>query len=232
MKARFGELVHEARRRAELSLRELAAQSGIDYTRLYRIERGERPAPPLPHIRKLAEILDLSIGDLLVSAGTPREVVEELLWQERLRPQEMHVLSETRVAAEPALLEKNTYAVRMISRDGALCRVRLGEAELTVLSFSAEDELVIVIPPELISVRAKPGSPGEETVDNAVSAHVLKVRNTGQLTDLVLEADGFELNALVTRQSAEAMQLAPGMDVVAVFSATCVRTRPRERRGS
>jgi transcriptional regulator with XRE-family HTH domain len=79
-KARFGEMIKEARVDAGLSLREVAAKTGIDFTRLSRIEHGSRPAPGLSEIRILADLLNLDMVDLLVAAGTSREVMEHLLW--------------------------------------------------------------------------------------------------------------------------------------------------------
>ncbi|MCX6100741.1 MAG: helix-turn-helix domain-containing protein, partial [Candidatus Bipolaricaulota bacterium] len=58
-KREFGDLVHAARAEKNLSLRRLAGLSGVDYSRLARIEQGTRPAPDLASIRTLAGVLDL-----------------------------------------------------------------------------------------------------------------------------------------------------------------------------
>ena len=81
----FGVVVREGRVRKGVSLRRLANLSGIDYSRLSRIETGTRPAPDLASIRALAGILDLDLGELLVASGTSRSVVEDLVWSERVR---------------------------------------------------------------------------------------------------------------------------------------------------
>ncbi|MBU0596431.1 helix-turn-helix domain-containing protein, partial [Candidatus Bipolaricaulota bacterium] len=67
-KRMFGELVRAAREEKGLSLRALADQAGLDYSRLARIEQGTRPSPDLATTRSLAEALDLDLATLLVSA--------------------------------------------------------------------------------------------------------------------------------------------------------------------
>ena len=195
-KLEFGDLIHAARAEKNLSLRRLANLSGVDYSRLARIEQGTRPAPSLTAIRALADALDLDLGELLVAAGTSRSVMEDLVWSERTRlASAVFDLGAYRPGA-PRLLVRNTIVGHVEKRCGALCSVRVGSAIVRVLSFSQASSLRLVIPPETVSVsRVRPPSTSD-VATTVLSARVTKVRVTGQLVNLVLAADGFGLNAL------------------------------------
>lgn len=226
VKARFGELVRGARTEAGLSLRGLAARTGVDFSRLARIEAGTRPAPGLPEVRRLADTLGLDMTDLLVAAGTAREVVEHLLWEERLRAgEEIPDLRGYRPEGSP-FRAKNAFRVRILARDGALCRVRLGKERVTVLSFAPGGELEIEIPPEAVLVARAGEGDLETTAENALPVRVKKVRRMGQVTNLVLSGRGFELNTLHGAPRARELDLAEGDLAVALFQSTAVRTRP------
>jgi transcriptional regulator with XRE-family HTH domain len=55
----FGELIRYRRILLGLSLEELALPCGLDRARLSRIERGNYPPPPLPQLKKMAELLQI-----------------------------------------------------------------------------------------------------------------------------------------------------------------------------
>lgn len=192
----FGVVVREGRVRKGVSLRHLASLSGIDYSRLSRIETGTRPAPDLASIRTLANILTLDLGELLVAAGTSRSVMEDLVWSERVH---LGGTAPDRGAYYPEagrLAARNTFDVLVEERDGALCTVRLGNVPAAVLSFAPADRLRIVIPPQVVLVTtARPEGLGSPAA-SVFAAHVAKSRPLGQLVNLVLAADGVELNAL------------------------------------
>jgi len=225
-KVQFGETVRQARVKAGLSLREVTAQTGIDFTRLSRIEHGSRPAPGLAGIRALAEILSLDMVDLLVAAGTSREVTEHLFWSERLHLALAHPRVQPYRPEGSLLLSKNSFRVRVLKRKGALCQVALGEERLTVLSFHAENALSIEIPPEAVLV----ASPISHTVlcsaENVFSTRVKKVRRLGQVANLILSGKGFELNTLHTGKRVEELNLTEGSEVLALIQATAIRTSP------
>jgi len=64
----FGKTLKQQRLRLELTLRELAAKSGISASHIARVERGERF--PSGHIlRKIAKPLDLNESLLMTIAG-------------------------------------------------------------------------------------------------------------------------------------------------------------------
>lgn len=227
-KAQFGTIVRRARGRTGLTLRDVAARTGIDFTRLSRIEHGTRPAPGLSEIRTLADLLKLDMVDLLVAAGTAREVMEALLWTERL-----HVAASEPTlrpyAPEIASLEsKNTFRVEVREREGGLCRVSLGEELLTVVSFSTAGSLRIEVPPQAITVI--PGRLASLLADyeNALCVKVAKIRRLGQLVNLVLSGRGYELNSLQTGMKTDPFGVKKDDGVLAIVPATVIRTSPIE----
>jgi transcriptional regulator with XRE-family HTH domain/molybdopterin-binding protein len=225
-KARFGEMIKEARVDAGLSLREVAAKTGIDFTRLSRIEHGSRPAPGLSEIRILADLLNLDMVDLLVAAGTSREVMEHLLWSERLHVAENHPHVRPYRPDGSPLFSKNTFHVRVLEREGARCRVALGRELLTILSFSTAKTLSIEIPPEAILITPEGSSPVLCSAENVFPMRIKKARRLGQVTNLVLVGEGFELNTLHTTEKIDSMHLVEGIKVLALVQSTAIRTSP------
>jgi len=227
-KARFGELLQMARQRKGYSLRDLAERTGMNYSRLSRIEHGTRPAPGLAEIRTLADSLDVEMSDLLVSSGTSREVMEHLLWSQRLRASGAPQPRASGLPEWSRLLEKNTYRVSIVRRDGAVCTVRLGGEEIDAFHFGRSKEIRLIVPPEAVVVFSSSVDRSGCAVDNVLSVRVRKIRRLGQVTNLVLSGDGFELNALPTRKAAEALELSIGDRVEALIPATAIRTSPIE----
>ena len=221
-------MIRDARIGAGLSLRELAAHVEMDFTRLFRIERGSRPPPGLRDVRALADVLRLDMVDLLVAAGTSRELMEHLLWSQRLRVAETVANVRPYRPGVSPLLSKNTFLVKVTKRDGALCRVALGEERLIVFSFSPREEIVIEIFPETVALYRDAPSPTALTAENVFPARVKKIRRLGQITNLVLTGNGFELNTLHTGRRIERMQVKEGEAVFASVQATAIRTRPKK----
>jgi ABC-type molybdate transport system ATPase subunit len=174
--------------------------------------------------------LDLDLVELLVSTGTAREVVEDLLWAERLNLSE--ALSELGAyrPEDSALLRKNTFEVDVVRREGARCAVRLGEATLIVLSFSRCDRLLLEIPPETIVVFREPPEPLLGRVENVLEMRIQRIRRLGQLDNLVLEGAGFTLNAMESRVPSDARSAAVGQEVHALIPVAAIRTRPVARK--
>ncbi len=227
-KVRFGDMLHRARSDKGMSLRELSAQSGIEFSRLSRMEHGTRPAPGLPQLRRLAELLSLNLVDLLVSAGTPREAVEQLLWVERLQQaKRTEDLADFSPRTHPAGL-KNQFTMRVLRRDGAMCEARLGAETWTVMTFSTSDRLRVRIPPESIHVFTE--DPTEILLSdcNVFRARIVKARRIGSLSNLVIEIGGVELNALFARTASDEDKLNPGTWVHAAISPAALATEPFE----
>jgi len=230
-KRTFGLLVREARTQKGYSLRSLAEKIGIDYSRLAKIEHGTRPAPELAEVRRMSDVLDLDMADLIVASGTSREVMEHLLWSERL--QEAASGADGPCAADhlperSVLLDKNTYRVDVVERDGALCTLRLGEARIRAFSFSDDEKLTLRIPPEAVIVHTSPTA-AASTAENVLPMRVKKIRRLGQVTNLVLEGAGFEINTLHSGRSVDRMVLAMEDVVCAMVQATSLRVEPTGR---
>ena len=227
-KVRFGDILRTARLNTGMSLRELAAESGIDYTRLSRMEHGTRPAPGLPHMRKLAELLSLNLVDLLVSTGTPREAVEQLLWTERLRlAKDVENLAEYTPQGHRAGL-KNEFVVDVISRDGALCTAKLGSELWTMVTFSHADRLHVRIPPEAIQVFSEDPRDRLLSAGNVFRATVIKVRRVGALLNAIFTVGGIELNALLAKWDGAPQALSPQDTVYVVVPPAALSTVPQD----
>lgn len=223
-KPQFGDLLHAARQRKGYSLRDLAERTGMNYSRLSRIEHGTRPAPGLAEIRVLADSLDVDMSDLLVSSGTPREVMEHLLWSERLQTGGSRRPRRSWLPEWSVLLDKNTYRVRVVRRDSALCTVVLGSERLDVFHFGRAKEITIAVPPESVLVFRDRPDPASCPAENVLPVRVKKSRRLGQVANLVLVGDGFELNALHAERSVRRLGLTEGDAVFAVVQATAIRT--------
>ncbi len=226
-KREFGVLIHEARAEKNLSLRRLAGLSGVDYSRLARIEQGSRPAPDLASIRTLAGVLDLDLAELLVAAGTSRSVVEDLVWSERVRLGHEGRALETYRPGRSRLAAKNTFEGKVVRRRGALCDVRVGDVVVRAVSFSNAPRLRLVIPPETVSVAESAPKGLTPSAATILSARVVKARPVGQLVDIVLNADGVELNALAASDRNEPHP-ALGDRVVAIILTAAIQTTPLE----
>jgi transcriptional regulator with XRE-family HTH domain len=226
-KRAFGDLVHAARAERNLSLRRLANLSGIDYSRLSRIETGTRPAPDLASIRTLANILTLDLGELLVAAGTSRSVVEDLVWSERVRlGRAVPDLGAYRPGAA-RLAARNTFDGHVEERHGALCTVRVGNVLVRVLSFAEAPRLRLVVPPETVWVEKTAPRGLTAAAATILPARVVKARPMGQLVNLVLAADGVELNALHATDRSES-GAASGDPVYATLLTAAIQTSPLE----
>ena len=229
-KAQFSDILHQARSDNGMSLRELSAQSGIEFTRLSRMEHGTRPAPDLPQMRRLAELLSLNLVDLLVSAGTPREAVEQLLWVERLQQaKRVKTLAEYNPEGHRAGI-KNDFIASVVSRDGAFCTAKIGSETWYLLAFSEAETLRVIVPPEAIHVFS--ANPQEITLMpcNVFCSRILKMRKVGRLLNLVLEVGGIELNALVLSDPDREKLLKRGDEMYVSISPVALSTEPIGRK--
>jgi transcriptional regulator with XRE-family HTH domain/molybdopterin-binding protein len=223
-KRSFGDILRRAREAKALSLRQLADRVDIEYSRLAKIELGTRPAPGLTEVRRLADALDIDMTDLVVAGGTSREVMDHLLWCERLQSDAPAEEGQDELPERRILLDKNTFRVRVVEQEGALCTVKLGGTRLRGFSFFAVPEIVIRIPPEAVVIHRSPVEAGLSTAENVLPMRVRKLRRLGQVTNLVLEGAGFEMNSLHAGRAVERMKIVEGDLVYAAVQATAVRT--------
>lgn len=65
----FGEYLRSLRKRRDMSLRELAAASGVSNAYISQIETGQRGVPSPSVIRQLADALNVPYLDMMKAAG-------------------------------------------------------------------------------------------------------------------------------------------------------------------
>lgn len=220
-KIAFGELVRRARTSQRIPLRELASQIGLSPSRLSRIERGLRPPPPLPQLRSLAQALHLPLDQLIQAAGTPKEVLDHLCWSRNLSSPQ----SEVTLPGLASLHRKNTFLVQVISQEGAMKWVQLGEIRLQVISFSQKRALKILVPPEAVLL-FPPTPPPQVGTPNLIPAQIKKLRVVGELTNAVLSCPGFELNSLLPNASSQLLGLEKGSSVLAGIPVPAIQASP------
>ena len=76
----FGGRIRQLRKAHRLTLRELAAQVGIDFTYLSKIENDQGAPPAEATIRRLAEVLGADEDELILLADKlPEEFAQDLL---------------------------------------------------------------------------------------------------------------------------------------------------------
>ncbi len=76
----FGDRIKELRKAKGASQRDLAAQAGIDFTYLSKIENSKMHPPSEKVIRAMAEALDADADELTVLAGkVPSDITERLM---------------------------------------------------------------------------------------------------------------------------------------------------------
>lgn len=67
--ARLGKYLRKAREAKGLSLRELGQASGLDYSFIARLEKGEFASPGPEKLQKLSRALEIDIEDIYALAG-------------------------------------------------------------------------------------------------------------------------------------------------------------------
>jgi transcriptional regulator with XRE-family HTH domain len=79
MKQTFGQILKQARQAKGLSQRELAAQAGVDFTYISKLENDRLSPPAIETIGKLSEILEAPEEVLMSAAGKLNDDVREVL---------------------------------------------------------------------------------------------------------------------------------------------------------
>ena len=82
--ANFGETLKQLRKEKRITLRDLAEQTGLDYTGISRIENGILPPPNDEKICKLAKALDTDVDKLILLAGRIPENKQKKLLRDNL----------------------------------------------------------------------------------------------------------------------------------------------------
>ncbi len=104
---KFGAQLRELRKRAGLTLRELAEKVNVNFTYLSKIENGALPPPSEKVIRHLAEVLNYDKDELLTLAGIIPSDIAEILKdrkaREKLRAEQAKRASKSTGIKIPAL---------------------------------------------------------------------------------------------------------------------------------
>lgn len=75
----FGQRLQELRREAGISQRDLAAQAGVDFSYISKVENDRLPPPAADTIVKICAILQVPSDDLLALTGKMPSDVKEML---------------------------------------------------------------------------------------------------------------------------------------------------------
>ena len=89
---KFGAYVRKKRKNREIGLRQIAKMIGVSPTYQSKVERDEFPPPAEDKVRKIAEILDCDVDELLALAGKVSSDLSEII---RKRPREFAALLRT-----------------------------------------------------------------------------------------------------------------------------------------
>jgi len=65
----LGEYVRQAREAAELSQRQLAADAGVSFSNISRLESGFHASPSPELLKSIADVLDIDLAELLAYRG-------------------------------------------------------------------------------------------------------------------------------------------------------------------
>ena len=177
------------------------------------LERTGVPAVVVTHDRTEA----LALGDRLVvlAEGGVRQIGP------------VHEVFSAPVDAEVARVvgTENVLPARLVRRVDGLAVVRAGEVELVAVDTGGlEDEAYACVRAE--DVVLEPADGNLSSARNRLAGTVVARRDEGPLVRVTVEC-GVRLVALVTRASAERLELAPGLRLCAAVKAPSVRIVPR-----
>ncbi len=139
------------------------------------------------------------------------------------------------VFAAPATPEVATFVGvetvvpgRVIAQDEGLARVGVAQQVIEVVAEAKPGSAVLVcLRPEDVTVLAGDGSAGESSARNRLSGRVTQISSGGAQVRVTVDC-GFALVALVTRRSAQALDLHPGQPVSVSFKASAVHLISRQ----
>ena len=96
----FGQRLRDLRKQKNLSQRDLAAQVGIDFTYLSKIEGGRLDPPSEVVIQHIAQVLDADENELINLAGKVPKNLKAMLEESPQAVELLRVLSERKLPAE------------------------------------------------------------------------------------------------------------------------------------
>ncbi len=187
------------------------------------------------------DALRAELRSSLVSAGVPAIVVTHDRVEAMVLGDTLAVLAEGRIRQVGKVSEvfsapadavvahvvgtENVAPARLVGHDGELAVVEVGSARLvTVDPGHLEGEAWLCIRAE--EVLLERAADADLSARNQLAGTIVSLAPEGPLVRVVLDC-GFRLVALVTKQSAGRLSLAPGGKVVAVVKAPAARLVPR-----
>ncbi len=96
----FGQRLRDLRKKKNLSQRDLAAQVGIDFTYLSKIEGGRLDPPSEVVIRRIAQVLEANEDELINLAGKVPKDLKSVLEESPQAVELLRVLSERKLPNE------------------------------------------------------------------------------------------------------------------------------------
>ena len=128
----------------------------------------------------------------------------------------------------PALVHRDNVAERDTAEGGAsLIQLRIGAATLLAVSDAGAargDEVFACIRGEDVIVERR--GPSSGSARNHLAGVIVSIEPEGAIDRVTIDC-GFEIVALITRQSREELALAPGSPVAAAIKATAIHVVPK-----
>lgn len=188
-----------------IGLRELARRTGMDYSRLSRIERGLRPPPPLDQIVRLAHALEVKPVMLAQLGGLPEELVVDIakgrggIW--------------------------NILKGRVIEAVDGLRSIRVGDTEIAAVADTGEEneEVIIGIRPEEITLHKDIEKRWKTSARNRLQGVVKEIEPYRSYNYVTVDCGDFPLKVAVTDRSIKGLELIPGAMVSVSFKAVAVK---------
>jgi molybdate transport system ATP-binding protein len=116
---------------------------------------------------------------------------------------------------------------RVVGSTEGLVRVEVGDVVLNVVErdpVAAGADVYACIRAEDVTLETR--TAGQASPRNHLAARVVAIAAEGPIDRVMLDC-GFAFDALITRQSREELQLAPGAQVTAAIKATAIHLVPR-----
>lgn len=153
--------------------------------------------------RIMADRIAVVMDGKLIQVGKPEEIFEKPV--------------EGRVASFVGF--ENVLKGRVISAEQGLLRIRVGEVVIDAAGdMEVGDQVYAFLRPENIALSK---SSTQSSIRNSLQGRVTEAWVLGALVRVKVDC-GVPLNVLITRRSAEEMELSPGVQIYARFKASSV----------
>lgn len=114
-KETFGQYIRRRRMEKQFTLREFARLVGVSPTYMSQVEQDVADPPTVERVRKMAELLDEDVDELIAMAGRLPEDLPEII---QSRASEMPRLLREASGLTPAQLEKVQEQIRKLKEKG------------------------------------------------------------------------------------------------------------------